>query len=117
MEHATRMGECHRIANALEGTQTAGPSAFAFDEVIKALAFYKFHCVEDAAIGKRSRVMNRNNAGMLERGENVRLTKKASLRGLQKNQKHPEFLQQRGGRASHLPQDKPCPCLRCRLAR
>src|SRR5216683_4956917 len=73
MQHAAGVGESHRVANAEEETQTVRERMDGFDVLVEALAFHKLHGVEDAAIGERADVVDGNDAGMLEAGEDAGL--------------------------------------------
>ena len=77
MKNAARMRECNRIANAKEQTQAVRNRSNRLDVLVEALAFDKFHGVEDAAIGERSHIVNGHDSWMLESSQDASFADKA----------------------------------------
>jgi len=71
MQDAAGVRESDGIANPEEETQAVGERRNRFDVQVEALAFDKFHGVEDAPVGERADVVNGHDAGMLEARENA----------------------------------------------
>ncbi len=71
MQHAASVRKTNSIANSQEKPQAVRRRIYGSNKFVQPLAFDKFHGVEDAAIGKRSHIVHRNDAGMLESGEHA----------------------------------------------
>src|ERR1700747_3428638 len=77
MQNAARMRKGDGIADSQEKPQAVGHGVYFFDVALELLALDEFHGVEDAAILERADVVNGNNSGVLEPGQDARFTDQA----------------------------------------
>src|SRR5713226_3524754 len=73
VQHAARVRERHGVANAEKNAQTVRDGCDRLDILVEPPALDEFHGVENAAVRERSHVVDRHDAGMLERREHAGL--------------------------------------------
>ena len=114
MDHAVRVGERDRLADALERPQARGYGRLGREVVVEPAPPDPLHRVEPAPVRQRAHVVHRHQARVLEPGQHARLAQQALV-----------GLRARLGQARDLERDlaaelavegrgRPCPCRRAR---
>ena len=73
MDDVVRVRERHRVADPLEHPEAVPHRRMAAEVLAQRHTSHAFHHVEQPPIGQPSHIVNRNDAGMFEAGEDARL--------------------------------------------
>src|SRR5208283_5682852 len=74
----TGVRESYRVTDAKKNAQPIRNGLNRLEILVKTLPFDKFHGVENAAVGQRSHIVDRDDARMLQPREHARLTHQAA---------------------------------------